>query len=83
MGLAQSRQQPAQSVPARFADNIADKKKVHRTEFNPERGCGKPAFGRQRPTQRNFMKTDFNRKTPDKPAKAGTTNVRSPGLSRF
>jgi molecular chaperone GrpE len=29
------------------------------------------------------MKTDFTRKTPEKPAKAGTPNVRSPGFSRF
>jgi hypothetical protein len=35
------------------------------------------------PTQGQFMKTDFTRKTPDKPAKAGTPNVRSPGFSRF
>jgi hypothetical protein len=28
-GLAQSWQQPAQCVPPRLADNIADKKKIH------------------------------------------------------
>jgi Flp pilus assembly protein CpaB len=44
MVLAQSRQQPAQSVPPRFADNIADKKKIHRRELNARRESGKSAF---------------------------------------
>jgi hypothetical protein len=48
MGLAQSRQQPAQSVPPRFPDNIADKEKIHRLELNPSSGGGKSAFVRTR-----------------------------------
>jgi hypothetical protein len=44
--LAQFRQQPAQGVPPGFADNIADKKKIHETELNSRRSRGKSAFGR-------------------------------------
>ena len=42
--LAQAGQQFAQSVPSGFADNIADKKKIHKPEFTRRRACGKPAF---------------------------------------
>src|SRR5580658_851100 len=46
MGLAQTRQQPAQGVPPRFANNVADKKKIHRPQFSSRGDCGKRAFGR-------------------------------------
>jgi glycosyltransferase involved in cell wall biosynthesis len=40
-GLAQSGQEPAQRVPPRLANNVPDKKKVHKQELNPRRDAGK------------------------------------------
>ncbi len=41
VGLAQSGQEPAQRVPPRLADNVPDKKKIHKPEDNPRRDAGK------------------------------------------
>jgi hypothetical protein len=46
VGLAQSRQEAAQRVPPRLADDVPDKEKIHKAEINPHRGAGKFLGGR-------------------------------------